>query len=60
MKRILVAEDNDSNYMLMNYILKHHMQIMSRKKLLRKKRKNLLIVKIGRNVFAYTYIIKSQ
>ena len=22
MKRILVAEDNDSNYMLMNYILK--------------------------------------
>ena len=24
MKRILVAEDNDSNYMLMNYILKKH------------------------------------
>ena len=24
MKRILVAEDNDSNYMLMNYILKRH------------------------------------
>lgn len=24
MKRILVAEDNDSNYILMNYILKRH------------------------------------
>lgn len=24
MKRILVAEDNDSNYILMNYILKKH------------------------------------
>ena len=24
MKRILVAEDNDSNYMLMSYILKNH------------------------------------
>ena len=24
MKRILVAEDNDSNYVLMNYILKKH------------------------------------
>jgi len=24
MKRILVAEDNDSNYMLMKYILKNH------------------------------------
>ena len=24
MKRILVAEDNDSNYMLMTYILKNH------------------------------------
>ena len=24
MKRILIAEDNDSNYMLMTYILKNH------------------------------------
>ena len=24
MKRILIAEDNDSNYILMNYILKRH------------------------------------
>lgn len=24
MKRILIAEDNDSNYMLMQYILKSH------------------------------------
>ncbi len=24
MKRILIAEDNDSNYMLMSYILKNH------------------------------------
>lgn len=24
MKKILIAEDNDSNYMLMTYILKHH------------------------------------
>ena len=27
MKRILVAEDNDSNYMLMTYILKNHYEI---------------------------------
>ncbi len=26
MKRILVAEDNDSNYMLMTYILKNHFE----------------------------------
>ena len=24
MKKVLVAEDNDSNYMLMNYVLKRH------------------------------------
>lgn len=27
MKRIMVAEDNDSNYMLMTYILKNHYDI---------------------------------
>lgn len=27
MKRILVAEDNDSNYLLMTYILKNHYEI---------------------------------
>ncbi len=26
MKRILVAEDNDSNYMLMKYVLKNHFE----------------------------------
>ncbi|MBP3259828.1 MAG: response regulator [Prevotella sp.] len=28
MKRILVAEDNDSNYMLMTYILKNHYELL--------------------------------
>lgn len=28
MKRILVAEDNDSNFMLMTYILKRHYEFM--------------------------------
>ena len=28
MKRILVAEDNDSNYMLMTYILKNHYEYL--------------------------------
>ena len=27
MKKILVAEDNDSNYMLMTYILKNHYEV---------------------------------
>ncbi len=27
MKKVLVAEDNDSNYMLMTFILKHHYEI---------------------------------
>ena len=27
MKKILVAEDNDSNYMLMSYILKNHYEV---------------------------------
>ena len=31
MKRILVAEDNDSNYMLMTYILKSHYEIFRAK-----------------------------
>ena len=28
MKTILIAEDNDSNYILMTYILKHHYQFL--------------------------------
>ena len=28
MKKILVAEDNDSNYMLMTYILKNHYEVV--------------------------------
>ncbi len=28
MKRILVAEDNDSNYMLMTYILRNHYELL--------------------------------
>ena len=28
MKKILVAEDNDSNYMLMTYILKNHYEVI--------------------------------
>ena len=31
MKRILVAEDNDSNYMLMQYILKNRFEIFRAK-----------------------------
>jgi len=31
MKRILVAEDNDSNYMLMTYILKNHFEFFRAK-----------------------------
>ncbi len=31
MKRILVAEDNDSNYMLMTYILKNHYEFFRAK-----------------------------
>lgn len=31
MKRILVAEDNDSNYMLMQYILKNHFEFFRAK-----------------------------
>ena len=31
MKRILIAEDNDSNYMLMTYILKSHYEIFRAK-----------------------------
>lgn len=28
MKRILIAEDNDSNYLLMTYILKNHYEAL--------------------------------
>lgn len=28
MKRILIAEDNDSNYLLMTYILKRHYEVL--------------------------------
>ena len=31
MKRILIAEDNDSNYMLMQYILKNHYEFFRAK-----------------------------
>ncbi len=31
MKKILVAEDNDSNYMLMTYILKNHFEFVRAK-----------------------------
>ena len=31
MKRILIAEDNDSNYMLMSYILKAHYEFFRAK-----------------------------
>ena len=31
MKRILIAEDNDSNYLLMTYILKKHYELMRAK-----------------------------
>lgn len=31
MKRILIAEDNDSNYMLMEYILKKHYEFFRAK-----------------------------